>query len=230
MPRPCAQRSTSPLDVLGAEAALASMARRTRRLDGAMPRAWQAESSRAMPPQALGAAMDVPFMSWRLLSVHVGTGAMAPPGAETETSSAPSETGPRLLQVYWMSGSALERSEYCGCIIRLDTTAPTAISASHVPGAPPVESAGPLLPADVTKTTLCFSTARVASSTNRPKLSTSAYSPKLMLMRVTPRSMAAPSARTSAVPVSIALSRESPIFRPTSLQPGAMPLSSGRSG
>ena len=40
----------------------------------------------------------------------------------------------------------------------------------------------------------------------------------------TPRSMAAPSARTSAVPVSIPSSRVSPILKPTIWQPGAMPM------
>ena len=34
---------------------------------------------------AFGEAIDVPFISWRLLRVQVGTGAMAPPGAETLT-------------------------------------------------------------------------------------------------------------------------------------------------
>lgn len=58
---------------------------------------------RAMPPQAQGDDMDVPFMSWRLCRVHVGTGATAPPGALIETPISPSAVGPRLdLQKYWL--------------------------------------------------------------------------------------------------------------------------------
>ena len=44
----------------------------------------------AMPPQALGDDMDVPFMSWVPRSVQLGTEAMAPPGALTLTPRAPS--------------------------------------------------------------------------------------------------------------------------------------------
>ena len=41
-----------------------------------------------------------PFMSCRFCCVHVGTGAMAPPGAEKLTPRSPSGAGPRLDQVY----------------------------------------------------------------------------------------------------------------------------------
>ena len=74
------------------------------------------------------------------------------------TLSAPSVVGPRDDHVYWMSGS-LARSEYCGPIIAADAKAPTAIAQSEVPGAPPVVSAGPLLPADVMKIKPCLKTA-----------------------------------------------------------------------
>jgi len=50
----------------------------------------------AVPPQADGDAIDVPFMSIRRCRVHVGTGATAPPGALTQTPRSPSPVGPRL--------------------------------------------------------------------------------------------------------------------------------------
>lgn len=57
--------------------------------------------SNAMPPQAEGDAIDVPFMSILLWRVHVGTGATAPPGALIHTPTSPSTVGPRLdLQHY----------------------------------------------------------------------------------------------------------------------------------
>lgn len=59
-----------------------------------------AERRRAMPPQALGDDIEVPFMSWRTCSVHWGTGAIAPPGADSTTPVAPSGVGPLLDQVY----------------------------------------------------------------------------------------------------------------------------------
>ena len=67
------------------------------------------------------------------LRVHVGTGAMAPPGADTLTSSAPSAVGPRDDHVYCRSAAILERSEYCGCPICDETKAPTAIEQPEVP-------------------------------------------------------------------------------------------------
>ena len=66
----------------------------------AMPEALRPDSSRATPPQALGLAMEVPFMSMRLCCVHCGTGAIAPPGADSTTPGCPSSVGPRLDQVY----------------------------------------------------------------------------------------------------------------------------------
>lgn len=42
----------------------------------------------------------VPFMSWLLLRVKVGTEVMAPPGAQTVTPRAPSPVGPRDDHVY----------------------------------------------------------------------------------------------------------------------------------
>lgn len=52
--------------------------------------------SNAIPPQADGEAIDVPFISIRRCRVHVGTGATAPPGALIETPRSPSAVGPRL--------------------------------------------------------------------------------------------------------------------------------------
>ena len=52
--------------------------------------------SNAIPPQADGDAIDVPFMSMRPWSVQVGTGATAPPGALIQTPRSPSAVGPRL--------------------------------------------------------------------------------------------------------------------------------------
>ena len=71
---------------------------------GEQPRALRAERSRQIAPQAFGEAIDVPFMSFRPSPVHCGTGAMAPPGAENATPTAPSNVGPRLLQEYWRRG------------------------------------------------------------------------------------------------------------------------------
>lgn len=58
------------------------------------------DRSKATPPHALGLAMEVPFMSCLACCVHCGTGAMAPPGAESTTPGWPSSVGPRLDQVY----------------------------------------------------------------------------------------------------------------------------------
>lgn len=56
--------------------------------------------SSAIPPQADGDAIDVPFMSIRRWRVHVGTGATAAPGALIQTPRSPSAVGPRLdLQI-----------------------------------------------------------------------------------------------------------------------------------
>ena len=52
--------------------------------------------SSAMPPAALGDAMDVPAMVMRVWRREEGTGAQAPPGALTHTPSWPSDEGPRL--------------------------------------------------------------------------------------------------------------------------------------
>ncbi len=52
--------------------------------------------SNAIPPQADGDAIDVPFMSIRRWRVHVGTGATATPGALIQTPRSPSAVGPRL--------------------------------------------------------------------------------------------------------------------------------------
>lgn len=48
------------------------------------------ESIKAMPPQALGEDMEVPFMSCVPRNVQLGTEAIAPPGALILTPSAPS--------------------------------------------------------------------------------------------------------------------------------------------
>ena len=62
----------------------------------------------------------------------------------------------------------------------------TQLRCNHVPGAPPVVSAGPLFPAEVTKITPCLSTARWHISVKRPVLSRLAYSPNERLMMCTP--------------------------------------------
>ena len=54
-----------------------------------------AERRSAMPPHALGAAIEVPFICRLPASVELETGAIAPPGANTSTPSAPSTAGPR---------------------------------------------------------------------------------------------------------------------------------------
>lgn len=50
----------------------------------------------AIPPQADGDDIDVPFINIRRWRVHVGTGATAPPGALIQTPRSPSAVGPRL--------------------------------------------------------------------------------------------------------------------------------------
>lgn len=52
-----------------------------------------------MVPQPLGALMELPFMSWPLFNVHLGTLVMAAPGAAMEGPKAPSLVGPRLDQL-----------------------------------------------------------------------------------------------------------------------------------
>lgn len=57
------------------------------------------ERTSAMPPQAFGDDMDVPFISWVPRRVQFGTDAMAPPGALMLTPRAPSVLGPLDDQV-----------------------------------------------------------------------------------------------------------------------------------
>ena len=78
----------------------------------------------AMPPQALGDDMDVPFISWVPRRVQLGTDAMAPPGALMLTPRAPSVLGPLEDQVYWLGGSFSLR-EYSATIMSGVTYAPT---------------------------------------------------------------------------------------------------------
>lgn len=78
----------------------------------------------AMPPQALGDDMDVPFISWVPRRVQLGTDAMAPPGALMLTPRAPSVLGPLDDQVYWLGGSFSLR-EYSATIMSGVTYAPT---------------------------------------------------------------------------------------------------------
>lgn len=79
-------------------------------------RAGAPERTSAMPPQALGDDMDVPFISWVPRSVQLGTDAMAPPGALMLTPRAPSVLGPLEDQVYWFGGSFSLR-EYSATIM-----------------------------------------------------------------------------------------------------------------
>ena len=57
---------------------------------------FRALSISAMPPQAHGEDMDVPFISMRRCRVHWGTGAIAAPGALRHTPISPSAVGPLL--------------------------------------------------------------------------------------------------------------------------------------
>lgn len=82
------------------------------------------ERINAMPPQALGDDMDVPFISWVPRRVQLGTEAMAPPGALMLTPRAPSVLGPLDDQVYWLGGSFSLR-EYSATIMSGVTYAPT---------------------------------------------------------------------------------------------------------
>lgn len=88
------------------------------------PRPGAPERMSAMPPQALGDDMDVPFISWVPRSVQLGTDAMAPPGALMLTPRAPSVLGPLEDQVYWFGGSFSLR-EYSATIMSGVTYAPT---------------------------------------------------------------------------------------------------------
>lgn len=82
------------------------------------------ESMRAMPPQALGDDIEVPFINCVPRSVQLGTDAMAPPGALMLTPRAPSVLGPLEDQVYWFGGSFSLR-EYSATIMSGVTYAPT---------------------------------------------------------------------------------------------------------
>lgn len=84
------------------------------------------DSTSAMPPQALGEDMDVPFISWVPRRVQLGTDAMAPPGALMLTPRAPSVLGPRDDHVYWLGGSFSLR-EYSATIMSGVTYAPTPV-------------------------------------------------------------------------------------------------------
>src|SRR5262245_3933107 len=124
----------------------------------------------AMPPQQLGEAIDVPFISICRWSIQVGTVEIAPPGAKRSTPKSPSYVGPREVQVYGMSGN-LRRMAYSACIMAGEIYAPTPIRAEAVPpGAPTVDRAGPAFPALETKITLCRSTSSESSSRIRPAL------------------------------------------------------------
>lgn len=71
---------------------------------------FSALTSNAIPPQADGEDIDVPFMSIRRWRVHVGTGATAPPGALIQTPTSPSAVGPRLdLNIIYSSESNQKR-------------------------------------------------------------------------------------------------------------------------
>eukprot|EP00955_Chlamydomonas_euryale_P068212 360050-Chlamydomonas_euryale.AAC.1 len=91
------------------------------------------DSSSAMPPHAFGDDIDVPFISMRFWSVHVGTGAMAPPGAENATPGAPSAVGPRELHVYCRPAPSEVRTEWPASARRGDTYAPMPNRPADVP-------------------------------------------------------------------------------------------------
>lgn len=84
------------------------------------------ERTKAMPPQAFGDDMDVPFISWVPRRVQLGTDAIAPPGALILTPRAPSVLGPLDDQVYWFGGSFSLR-EYSATIMSGVTYAPTPV-------------------------------------------------------------------------------------------------------
>lgn len=92
------------------------------------PLALAAERTRATPPQALGEAMEVPFMSWRPCCVHCGTGAMAPPGADSVTPTCPSGAGPLLDHVYcWpCSHSSTDGDRRFGASLSKEVSVPKA--------------------------------------------------------------------------------------------------------
>ena len=81
------------------------------------PLALAADNTKATPPQALGEAMEVPFMSCRLCCDHCGTGATAPPGALRVTPSCPSGVGPREDQVYCWPCSHISSQKCIICIL-----------------------------------------------------------------------------------------------------------------
>lgn len=68
--------------------------------------------------------MLVPFMSWQLRKVNLGTDVIAPPGAHTVTPYSPSIVGPLDVQVYGIPWSFCRR-EYSATIMSGDTYAPT---------------------------------------------------------------------------------------------------------
>mmetsp|Transcript_6059 Transcript_6059/g.37553 ORF Transcript_6059/g.37553 Transcript_6059/m.37553 type:complete len:226 (-) Transcript_6059:1093-1770(-) len=148
------------------------------------PSSLSAAISKAMAPQQHGLLMLVPFMSVRFSRDHRGTGAMAPPGADTSTPTSPSVVGPRELQVYWIppsfpsSSGGTSRTLCPTAASSAETHAPTPRMAAVVPpGAPTVDRAGPSFPAEETKVMSCFRTSCSATSTNLPALGVWVASP-----------------------------------------------------
>ena len=114
-------------------------------------------------------AIDVPLICIDRCSVHRGTAATAPPGANRSTPRSPSQVGPSDVKVYAISGSFV-RMACSAAIMAGDTYAPTPITAEVVPpGDPTVDNAGPLFPALATNAMLCLSTVSVISSVSHPR-------------------------------------------------------------
>mmetsp|Transcript_61850 Transcript_61850/g.184236 ORF Transcript_61850/g.184236 Transcript_61850/m.184236 type:complete len:223 (-) Transcript_61850:765-1433(-) len=194
-----------------------------------MPAAFRADSTRARQPQAFGAAMEVPFMSLAPASVQFGIDVMAEPGAQTVTPRLPSCVGPRLVHVYGVAGT-FSSIEYWASMAGGLTCAPIVMKMSEpLPGAPMVERAGPLLPAEVTKMMPCWATVLFANSMIRPVAAGLEPSPKERLMRSTLALTQCAKARARPVPVSMPSSLVSPIFRETTCAPGATPFRWGSS-
>lgn len=99
-----------------------------------------------------------------------------------------------------------------------------------LPGAPTVESAGPLLPAELMKETPRSRTTSFSTSTKRPWSVWKVGSPKLMLRMSQLARTPWASARIMPWLVSMPSRRVSPILRDTICAPGATPSKSGRPG
>lgn len=195
----------------------------------------QALQRRAAQPATLGEDMEVPFMRVERARVQLGIDAIAPPSPMTWTPAPPSIAGPRLLHVYalgWWVCARLYSTRIMSWgrqhEVRAGGRGPRRLPRTGVtmaatpmagllvlPGAPTVERAGPLLPAELMNATPRSRTTSLSTSTKRPWSVWNVGSPKLMLRMSHPARTPWASARIMPWLVSMPSRRVSPILRET---------------